>query len=119
MNSKTSFIVEELDDEYESVPSIDISSWIQENLNPDDYIVVKMDIECAEYRVLVHLFETGIIGYIDKIYVEFHKKKKKGRKDCYPDQDQVNALIGSMFRCGVTPIAWPFHQDFLDLPRLF
>ena len=34
------------------VKTIDLSSWIKSNFNPSDYIILKLDIEGAEYAVL-------------------------------------------------------------------
>lgn len=57
------------------VPSVDISTWIQENFHPDDYIVLKMDIEGAEYSVVRKMLDDDTFKYIDKLYIEFHYEK--------------------------------------------
>lgn len=55
-----------------NVPMIDFGKWIIDNLNIDDYIVVKMDIEGAEYDVLERVIETGAINFFNKLYIEWH-----------------------------------------------
>jgi FkbM family methyltransferase len=58
-----------------NVRCIDFSSWIKNNLNQSDYIILKMDIEGAEYEVLQKMMEDGTIRYIDQLYIEFHYEK--------------------------------------------
>jgi len=54
------------------VPRIDLSEWIIKNLEQDDFIILKMDIEGAEYDVLEKIVNTDAIKYIDRIYIEWH-----------------------------------------------
>ena len=57
------------------VECIDFSKWIKENLKPDDYVVVKFNIEGAEYKVIEHLCQQGTINYFKEMYIEWHYKK--------------------------------------------
>lgn len=59
------------------VKCFDFSSFIKENFNKEDYIIVKLDIEGAEYEVLDKLFIDGTIDYINHIYVEWHNIDNK------------------------------------------
>lgn len=54
------------------IPMIDLSKWIEDHLEEDDYLVVKMDIEGSEYDVLEKIIERGVVSYIDKLYIEWH-----------------------------------------------
>ena len=64
------------------VKSVDFSKWVMENFSKDDYIILKMDIEGAEYEVLPKMIDDGSIDYIDVVYAEFHGKKvHKERED--------------------------------------
>jgi len=54
------------------VPSIDLSEWIIENLQIEDYVILKMDIEGSEYNVLEKIASTDALKFIDKIYIEWH-----------------------------------------------
>jgi FkbM family methyltransferase len=65
----------------DSYPAIDLCEWIETNFNKDDYIVLKMDIEGSEYEVLRKLISTGIIYWIDELYVEFHVRFMSHEKD--------------------------------------
>ena len=55
-----------------SVPSIDFDRWLRETTTETDTIVVKMDVEGAEYRLLRRLIETGAIRRIKDLRVEWH-----------------------------------------------
>ncbi|MFL6233066.1 MAG: FkbM family methyltransferase [Thermoanaerobaculia bacterium] len=55
-----------------TVKCIDFSRWIRRNFSPRDHLVVKMDIEGAEYPVLEKMMAEGTIDYIAELIVEFH-----------------------------------------------
>lgn len=57
------------------VESVDLSVWIKENFSKNDYIIVKMDIEGAEYDVLEKMISENTFDYINQIYIEFHASK--------------------------------------------
>ena len=54
-----------------NVKCIDFAKFLNA-FSDDDYIVVKLDIEGAEYDVLNHLMNTNTITKINELYVEFH-----------------------------------------------
>ena len=58
------------------IDCVDLSKWIFENLSKDNYNVLKLDIEGAEYKVVDHLLKTGASEYIDEWLVEFTDKSK-------------------------------------------
>ena len=51
---------------------IDLSHWIKQNFSQNDYIVLKMDIEGAEYEILDHLMNDKGIEFVDELKIEFH-----------------------------------------------
>ena len=60
------------------VESIDISSFIKKQFSPNDYIVLKIDIEGTEYDILPKMLKDGLFdGYINKLYGEWHWHKLK------------------------------------------
>jgi FkbM family methyltransferase len=61
------------------VKCFDFSSFIKDNFNKEDYIVVKLDIEGAEYEVMDKLISDNTIDYIDSIYVEWHNINNRNR----------------------------------------
>ncbi len=54
------------------LPCIDISRFIKENFTPADYLVLKLDIEGAEYDVLERLQQTQLLSWFNELYVEYH-----------------------------------------------
>ena len=58
-----------------NVKAIDFDAWIRNNFSVNDHIVLKLDIEGAEYEVLDHMFENGSIKYINVLLYEFHNRK--------------------------------------------
>lgn len=63
------------DDHYLEVPCFDLSSWITDCFNEDDYIILKLDIEGAEYEVLNKMIEDGSINLINELWGEWHDMK--------------------------------------------
>jgi len=58
----------------EKIVSIDFSNWIRNNFQPKDYVIIKFDIEGAEYDVLEKIIQDGTLEYIDEIYIEWHSR---------------------------------------------
>lgn len=52
------------------VPTLDLSKWLL--ALPPIPIVLKMDIEGAEYQVLPHLLDTDAINRVVELQIEFH-----------------------------------------------
>jgi FkbM family methyltransferase len=61
-------------DECVRVPCIDFAYWIKKNCSKDDFIVLKLDIEGAEYQVLSHMIEEDVLDWIDELYIEWHAR---------------------------------------------
>ena len=57
------------------VPSCDLARWIIDNFEADDNLIVKCNIEGAEYELFRHLVETGAIHYIKRLYLRCHRGK--------------------------------------------
>lgn len=56
------------------VKCIDFPKLILDSSRTYDFIIIKMDIESAEYAVLKKLIDTGAISYINHLFVEFHSR---------------------------------------------
>lgn len=54
-----------------TVECFDIRDFIKSNFSKEDLVILKMDIEGAEYDVLPHLLEDGI-DYISALFIEWH-----------------------------------------------
>lgn len=60
--------------------AINISRWLLMNTLPRDFVVVKMDIEGAEYDILPHMVEMSAWIVIDYLLVEWHPRVLRGAK---------------------------------------
>jgi len=54
------------------VPSIDFAAWLADNTQPQDFVILKLDVEGAEYPILDHLLAKDVAQRIDILFVEFH-----------------------------------------------
>jgi len=55
-----------------TVQGMNIAHWLLNNFSIDDYVIVKVDIEGAEYFVLPHILEHHAYLVIDAMKCEFH-----------------------------------------------
>jgi len=59
------------------VDTIDFSNWVRTTLSKDDFIILKMDIEGAEYYVIPKMMDDGTFDYINELWIEWHWSKIK------------------------------------------
>jgi len=59
-----------------NLQTLDFSKFILDNFDKNDYIILKMDIEGAEYKVIDKMFNDDSLKYISKFYGELHGTKK-------------------------------------------
>jgi FkbM family methyltransferase len=57
------------------VECIDFCEWLVDTFSKDDYIVLKVDIEGAEYKIFDKMFEDGSIEYINELHGELTGQK--------------------------------------------
>ena len=58
-----------------NIEMVDIYQWFQENIYPDDFVVVKINIEGGEYPLLVRMLDTQLLNQISRLYVQLHSEK--------------------------------------------
>ena len=58
-----------------TVETIDFSKWVLKNLSKDDFIILKMDIEGAEYQVIPKMIKDGSFNFINLLWIEWHWPK--------------------------------------------
>jgi len=75
------------DNDGDGVDCINISEFIMNNFSKEDYIIFKIDIEGAEYKVIDRMYKDGTLSYINEFYGELHGPKKG-----YTEQDNVDLL---------------------------
>lgn len=58
------------------VETIDLAEFIKSTFNKEDQIVLKLDVEGAEYDILPHLLDHEIFdGWVDELFGEWHPHK--------------------------------------------
>jgi FkbM family methyltransferase len=62
-------------DYYVEIPCFDLSSWIKKSFKESDYIILKLDIEGAEYEVLNKMIKDGTISMVNELWGEWHHQK--------------------------------------------
>jgi FkbM family methyltransferase len=63
------------EDQYVEISCFDFSSWLKNTFSQDDYIILKLDIEGAEYEVLNKMIEDGTMSLINEFWGEWHDMK--------------------------------------------
>lgn len=69
---KPDYIKHELRKNAREVESLDFSKFIKDNFSKEDFIIVKLDIEGAEYEVLDKMINDGTIDYVKYFFIEWH-----------------------------------------------
>ena len=54
------------------LPCIDLGRYLVDDFSESDYVVLKLDIEGAEYEVLNRLIDTNALSRVRELYVEYH-----------------------------------------------
>ncbi|WDR02533.1 FkbM family methyltransferase [Devosia algicola] len=69
-------------DQSVEVQTLDLAQWLRTNVGADDNVIVKMDIEGAEYQVLQHLLDNGAIDLVDEPSVRISPRTISKRCQC-------------------------------------
>jgi FkbM family methyltransferase len=95
-----------------AVKAIDFSEWLKQNVTADDYVVLKMDIEGSEYKVLRKMFDDGTIDLIDKLYIEFHDHWMRLEEGVHA------TLVADLEAKGLHPYNWnaAHNHAFIESP---
>jgi len=92
------------------VPSIDFTAWLVQNLRVDDYTVIKMDIEGAEFAVLSKLLERPARCFPRELFVEVHynryQRTRKGRQTRPHTWQNVLEMLKKLRDAGIVANLW-------------
>lgn len=58
-----------------TVPCVDLAHYLADRSGPDTRIVLKMDVEGAEYDLLPHLLKSPVMDRIEMVLCEFHWRR--------------------------------------------
>lgn len=87
-------------DDKNGVDAIDLSQFVLDNFSKNDYIILKIDVEGAEYKVIDKMDNDGSLAYISKIYGELHGPKKG-----YSIEDN-NKLLNQVWKYNLKLLNW-------------
>ena len=91
-----------------TVSCINFSQWIYDNFKQDDYIVLKLDIEGAEYDVLEQMIEEDSISYINALYIDWHYTK-------IPiDKSRHFTLLEALKDRDIKPLDWAAENNRIE-----
>ena len=89
--NKPDYIMDEWMSCDKDVKCIDFSSFLKNNINEEDFVLCKMDIEGAEFEVLGKLIDEDTINLMDGIYIEWHNHLLKTNYDISVFIDEINS----------------------------
>jgi len=93
------------------VQTLDVADLLHRRVTPRDYVVVKMDIEGAEYEVVPHLISAGVAPLIDEMFLEVHAQlpgSSSRRKPLVSGKSKQSSfnLLQSLRAAGVYAHLW-------------
>ncbi|XP_033635769.1 uncharacterized protein LOC117296813 [Asterias rubens] len=83
------------------IPTVDLARWIKDSFTKEDYVILKLDVEGAEYGILRNMLDHGAFDFIDKYYGEYHDSQPTGWSQA--DKNKIRADIKT---AGFTMIDW-------------
>lgn len=75
------------DTETFTVPSVDLARWMQRYFDAADFIVLKTDIEGAEFELLNHMIDAGVMCFVDVLFLECHEVPGQDSSATHPQQE--------------------------------
>ena len=93
---------------------LDIVEWLQNNFRKRDFIVLKYDVDMGtngptlEWAFLKCLIESGVIQYVDELFIELHFfYPKLGWQHQFHTMNQAFDLLRRLRELHVPVHAWP------------
>ncbi|KAL2899341.1 putative methyltransferase YodH [Bienertia sinuspersici] len=96
----------------DKIKGFDFAEWLKSEFKEKDFVIMKMDVEGAEFHLIPRLIETGAICLIDEIFLECHYNRWQ---KCCPGirspkyektYDQCLNLFSSLRKRGVVVHQW-------------
>lgn len=57
------------------VESVNLARWLRSNINKEDHVILKMNIEGGEYDLMEYMLDEDLTGMIDKCFIQLHAHK--------------------------------------------
>jgi FkbM family methyltransferase len=88
----------------QTVPCLSLSNFIKENFDFNDEIILKLDIECAEYEVIKDLIDSKAMKFVNILFCEIHGLK------CGKTYEETVDLIQLCKNEGIVPYVWDANK---------
>ncbi|GLJ10533.1 hypothetical protein SUGI_0129890 [Cryptomeria japonica] len=84
-----------------------LADWLTKTVTADDYVVMTMDVDGAEFQLVPYLLRSGALCLVDELFLECHyqtpyKKKQKHRRSYW----ECLSLYGLLREKGVAVHQW-------------
>jgi hypothetical protein len=83
------------------VESFDFSKWVGQQFSLEDYVILSLDVEGAEFPVLTKMLQDGTLNRLDRLYVEFHpwlhppeRQAEKRSRELTRQAEQLGVIVG-------------------------
>jgi len=86
-----------------TVKTIDLSNWMLENTQASDYVILKLDVEGAEYDILEKILRDRTVERLNHLFVEWHWNKVA------VPRDRHDAVVWELRRHGIPILDWDAH----------
>jgi hypothetical protein len=84
-----------------SVESFDFSKWVVREFSLEDYVILSLDVEGAEFPILTKMLEDGTLNRLDRLYVEFHpwlhppeRESEKKSRQLLREAERRGTIVG-------------------------
>ena len=88
-----------------SVPSIDLSNWLEDHSNGEEKYFIKIDIEGAEYNLLENLINKNSLTHFKGVAIEWHCSKL-GEQNEAKYLARKNLIKLALWEAGVDYFEW-------------
>jgi len=92
-----------------AVQAIDLADFLRRRVAEQDFLVLKMDVEGAEYTLVPYLIAQGVTHLIDEMFVELHTDLNiccKPPNDAGRHFEDAMRLVGTLRDAGVYVHPW-------------
>ena len=87
----------------------DVAQWLLDETKDDDFVVLKMDIEMAEFKVMPDMCRRGALSRVDELFIEVHYNEPEIHNcNTFNKCTKRNAmkLVGWLRHAGVAAHFW-------------
>ncbi len=89
---------------YKEVEMFDFPTWFKAKFSPDDYIILKLDIEGSEFDILEKMVSDDTLKWVNVLAVEFHSFH-------LPYKEREEKLMAAIKASGVKFVDWQLYND--------